>query len=197
MLKTAAKFHKYLSSPFTLPRGVGLLLVMWAFNVGVLSQQAPAALNPALGPISSTETRDLMDRPRFSMDSASQIQAPPYEMRGDVRVMAEFIWPDKVGERCRDERAAACMEDAPGRPTLVMPNPCWFTSESYAAMTCHEIAHVNGWRHDKPNECEPPAGGESSWFCERLRQLHAAGYEEIGTIRWKNGKSEFEEAKKP
>lgn len=35
---------------------------------------------------------------------------------------------------------------------VLMPNPCLYWWETYAALFCHEQGHVNGWPADHPDE---------------------------------------------
>lgn len=39
----------------------------------------------------------------------------------------------------------ACAEST--SRTIVVPNPCHYNHERYAAILCHELAHLNGWKH--------------------------------------------------
>lgn len=45
-------------------------------------------------------------------------------------------------------RKIACAEHL--SRTIVAPNPCKFKHEQYAAIMCHELAHIQGWKHKDP-----------------------------------------------
>lgn len=74
---------------------------------------------------------------------------PPLQYQGNARSVIEVIEPEKIEGECfaGGPGALACTKMYPGRPTIVMPNPCAFPFDSYAVMLCHEVGHVNGWEH--------------------------------------------------
>lgn len=75
---------------------------------------------------------------------------PPLTWQGNARSVIEFIQPDDIESACRSgENVTACTRMLPGRPTIIMPNPCAFPWDAYAALLCHEMAHVNGWEHQR------------------------------------------------
>ncbi|HVL29543.1 MAG TPA: hypothetical protein VM326_02335 [Sphingomicrobium sp.] len=104
--------------------------------------------------------------------------APPPAEKAPLTVAAEPVTPDRPGDIAPPERfqgegwavvitarqagvETLCGKAAAGRTVacaltdrriVVTPNPCLFaTREWYAAILCHEIAHLNGWsgEHDQ------------------------------------------------
>ena len=75
-------------------------------------------------------------------------QQPPVRYQSSTSYRVEFITPGAVGARCRQlgslarDHISGCV--AAG--VMVLPNPC-ASGDPYAALACHELAHVNGWRH--------------------------------------------------
>lgn len=78
---------------------------------------------------------------------------PPMEFQGNNSASIEFMSAESVNSYCR-------MLMGPSQPpenmvvlgctirnSVVMPNPCSHAEESYAALMCHELGHVNGWTH--------------------------------------------------
>lgn len=80
--------------------------------------------------------------------STSQDAGPPEPFQGDIRAIIEFIEPDKVAKRCNGPPEVRACQSGFGDDTLIVaPNPCEYTQEAYAWLMCHELGHVNGWRH--------------------------------------------------
>jgi hypothetical protein len=83
------------------------------------------------------------------------IEVPASASRDNRTVKIVFVDPVDVDELCGTDAVSCAMV---GRDTIIAPNPCLFTapeefewafydSEKYAAVLCHEIAHLNGWKH--------------------------------------------------
>lgn len=51
-------------------------------------------------------------------------------------------WPERVIFGCTNMRT----------DVVLMPNPCFYAWEIYAALACHEQGHVNGWPAHHPDE---------------------------------------------
>lgn len=155
----------------TIRNNVYVLLLLWS-AIGVVTLIGDNLEPSTLGSL-ETGVRDAGKSPRYMLPLVGETQAPPIAMQGDVRVRADFIWPEDVSGRCHSKDALACMQDIPGEPTIIMPNPCWFVwTDEYAAMLCHEIAHVNGWRHESSKECSPlPAMFDNTWQCEAVTAM--------------------------
>ena len=75
---------------------------------------------------------------------------PPARFRQDATVILEIRDQSEIEKTCQARYGAP----PPGRRMeacvignrAIMRNPCSFPqSESYAAMMCHELGHVNGW----------------------------------------------------
>jgi hypothetical protein len=72
---------------------------------------------------------------------------PPLRYREDASTVVEFTSADEVNRRCAGgvpicgKRFLGCRRGN----KLIMPHPCRANPESYAALLCHEVAHVNGW----------------------------------------------------
>ena len=79
------------------------------------------------------------------------VQRPPVKFQGDTTARVHFVV----------DATKTCSVDAP-RPApgmiivactdlqtkeIIMPNPCAWV-DNYAQLMCHEMAHVNSWRHE-------------------------------------------------
>ena len=76
-----------------------------------------------------------------------QVERPPPEFQGDRSSMVTFSsGPDAA---CRAIKPGAGEGEIYGcafYSALIVPNPCQH-SGAYAELLCHELGHVNGWRH--------------------------------------------------
>ena len=83
---------------------------------------------------------------------------PPIDMRGDASVIVHFVDPKMANIYCGTWNAVACYKHKGVNPDAIyMPNPCayaqtdaYFQTDndtSYQDTLCHELGHVNGWRH--------------------------------------------------
>jgi hypothetical protein len=85
---------------------------------------------------------------------------PPDEYKGDNAAVVIFTDVAGVQSICHDaaepgKAIVGCSGIKDGTPIIVLPNPCGMRPEDfYAGITCHELAHVNGWRH--PGTPKPP-----------------------------------------
>lgn len=88
---------------------------------------------------------------------------PPDQYRSDNAAVTLFVSPEALSKICGTaaESGKAIIGCASilknGTPIVVLPNPCLMDADDfYAGIACHELAHVNGWRHaDTPTV--PPA----------------------------------------
>ena len=80
-------------------------------------------------------------------------ERPPVQYQGNPPpAMILFADAATVDAACREigglqgmpGRILACT-NTKGR-TMLMPNPCAY-GDGYARLLCHEISHINGWRH--------------------------------------------------
>lgn len=79
--------------------------------------------------------------------AAYQVPQPPERLRGNVMVdQVYFTDQPTIDGICggRDFYTACAIV---GGGEMALPNPCQhrFAGESYAALACHELGHVNGW----------------------------------------------------
>lgn len=82
---------------------------------------------------------------------ASSVLRPPQRFHGDNWAIVEWVGITQVDQRCRElgamraenKRFQGCVRDR----HMILPNPCPLIGYS-ADITCHELAHVNGWAHD-------------------------------------------------
>jgi hypothetical protein len=78
---------------------------------------------------------------------------PPDEYKGDNAAVVIFTDVAGVQSICHDaaepgKAIVGCSGIKDGTPIIVLPNPCGMRPEDfYAGISCHELAHVNGWRH--------------------------------------------------
>jgi hypothetical protein len=78
---------------------------------------------------------------------------PPEEFQGNGSAIIHFIDYKEAPKFCGHPYAGGCQPtDRRGRPNIIVPNPCEYTEQSYAAVLCHELAHVNGWAHGDQGE---------------------------------------------
>jgi hypothetical protein len=114
----------------------------------------PVTAMPAMGSIAPGADYRAV---RYVLPSIGETVLPPVSRRSDVRVVVEFLAPDAIASACAGAEVAegtwgealGCTVMWPGRPTIVLPNPCSFPWDDYAALVCHEVGHVNGWRHER------------------------------------------------
>ena len=75
---------------------------------------------------------------------------PPARFRGDASVSLQFRDQPGINRECQPlfgtpptgMKTDACEMD--GR--IIAPNPCDYpSSDAYAHLLCHELAHANGW----------------------------------------------------
>lgn len=128
--------------------GLGMMLGVYGMDSEAINRILAAETEPSFGPmtLSSSPSSD-----RYVLPLAEETQRPPRKMQGDARVIVEFVDPEAVEGLCAGggPGALACAKLYPGKPTLVMPNPCVFPWEGYAVMLCHELGHANGWEHPR------------------------------------------------
>lgn len=98
--------------------------------------------------------------PEYVLPQVGETTLPPMRFRDNARATVEYIDPRRIAEACADGLMQAgtsgpplaCTKMYPGRPTIVMPNPCTLPFDAYARMECHELGHVNGWEHEMEGE---------------------------------------------
>jgi hypothetical protein len=67
-------------------------------------------------------------------------------------VPVHFVTGNLVERKlCDGPLAMACVRFEKDRNVMVLPNPCdpQLSGQGYALLVCHELRHVNGWRHPK------------------------------------------------
>lgn len=72
---------------------------------------------------------------------------PPMIYQGDNGIIVLFASTAVVAEECGGS-PLACVRRYDGVRVMLLPNPCSLAvaqTELYAAVTCHELGHVNGW----------------------------------------------------
>lgn len=74
---------------------------------------------------------------------------PPAQYRKPVNTVVYFVDRSQVETLCsksENDRVMGCAN--PKSKVVVMPNPCdWPLGEAYAELMCHELGHINGWKH--------------------------------------------------
>lgn len=93
--------------------------------------------------------------PKYSgyLDDPNNVEQiiPPQKYWGNTVVVTVFLTADQIEQACGDKEALACVSKEDNVAVMYMMNPCPLKvghQELYAAITCHEIGHVNGWPHD-------------------------------------------------
>lgn len=126
-------------------------LAVWTGDRGRTPARAAEAPALVFGPMQA----DLSAPVGYVLPLVRETSMPPVARRGDARAVVEFIDPRAVGSACVGAQVVVgtygaplgCTLMWPGRPTVVVPNPCAFPWDDYAALLCHELGHVNGWTH--------------------------------------------------
>lgn len=81
------------------------------------------------------------------------VEPAPDRYIGPATARVMFLATRDVEQMCLN--VARADAPPPGRKiagcaqnrTIVVPDPCEYTDDSYAVLLCHEKAHVKGWRH--------------------------------------------------
>lgn len=102
----------------------------------------------------------------YALPQLDDVSLPPVEMRGDARVIVEFINPQMMEVVC-GEWTTACTHNG----VIRMPNPCKLLDFRYANLMCHELGHVMGWTH--PEEDAESRRLIDAYKAERIRRCHA------------------------
>ena len=88
---------------------------------------------------------------RLSAPNFTTGYVPDQEFQDDVSVRVHFIEPEKISLYCGDDAQACYKVSVVASKAIYIPNPCDYSraglNEAYADTLCHEIGHVNGWRH--------------------------------------------------
>lgn len=82
---------------------------------------------------------------------------PPIQDQGDALAVVKFMPAAQMTSYCEKEGVPAGVYASISACTkgsyIALPNPCqWPLREAYAELVCHELGHVNGWRHEDPPE---------------------------------------------
>ena len=85
---------------------------------------------------------------------------PPEQFRAHGAAVVVYGGPEIVHELCGSPpegkvRFGCGGQKEDGTPIIVIANPCLLEKDFYAAITCHELGHVNGWKHDQPRKAQP------------------------------------------
>lgn len=75
------------------------------------------------------------------------------EHRASRSAVVHFVPSEDITKYC-GENAIACANEARGQIWIV--NPCEYNEEKrgmrvYEGIMCHELGHLNGWRHENPH----------------------------------------------
>jgi hypothetical protein len=90
--------------------------------------------------------------PAVPQESPYSTARPPERFQSDNATVAVFVADVTTicGPLPDGYRIIACVRKSKsGATIMVMPNPCLFRTEVYAHIACHELGHVNGWRHEE------------------------------------------------
>ena len=82
---------------------------------------------------------------------------PPIQYQGDNIAPVIFVDPSQIDFLCGSSpppyKTLACVtwQKVEGKavPVMAVPNPCGpqWAGEGFAYIMCHELGHVNGWKH--------------------------------------------------
>lgn len=89
---------------------------------------------------------------------------PPEEYQGDNAAVALFVAPEAIEKLCgtaagESQEIISCSGiDKNRTPIVILLNPCLMPPDDlYAGLVCHELGHINGWKHaDAPRAQTPP-----------------------------------------
>lgn len=91
---------------------------------------------------------------------AMTVEAPPPQFI-PTQSLATIVFapPQTVVNYCsqfhKNIRAIACANQrGPNRGAIMMPHACdpSFKNDDYALLLCHELSHLNGWKHKNPSD---------------------------------------------
>jgi hypothetical protein len=84
----------------------------------------------------------------WSVAAGSNVLRPPPAFRGDNMAVVQWVDITQVDAACREVGVAAWgnIQGCAKGPMVILPNPCQLKGYS-ADVSCHELAHVNGWVH--------------------------------------------------
>jgi hypothetical protein len=80
----------------------------------------------------------------------------PPEYQGNTHATIVTLTPDEIQTACGNDDPAhwtiyGCAFNKNRR--IIMPNPCTYPEvtdiDSYAYLACHELAHINGFKHPR------------------------------------------------
>lgn len=132
-------------------RATALSLSLFCPAIAMAIVSTPVYANPARAEAAFSRTvrrrsRLEEDRPAWT---ASQIKEAPERYQGNGAFLYRSENPEKVGELCKNSKAAACAMGG----FVIGPNPChpMFAGERLARLLCHEAAHVQGWAPHHPD----------------------------------------------
>lgn len=93
---------------------------------------------------------------------------PPDAFMGDGSSRVRFVAAYQAIGSCGFNAIACYIKE---RNIVVIANPCQeaFRLDEYALLLCHELAHVNGWRHEDAVNFQTFTGTESTKASLRLR----------------------------
>ena len=84
-----------------------------------------------------------------SVALSGSVLRPPARFHGDTWAIVQWVDITRVDAACREMGATGngrIQGCAKGR-SVILPNPCRLDGFS-ADVTCHEMAHINGWGHE-------------------------------------------------
>lgn len=73
---------------------------------------------------------------------------PPARFQGPATVKAIFGRIDKCGKANIPGRPDVYFESCIRGGVTYLPDPCAYPEETFARLTCHELAHSRGWPAD-------------------------------------------------
>lgn len=150
---------------------VGLVLMLILSGLGLIdgAQEIPlvtaaqAARMPATIPVGNAATAPHRFAINFDEFEPDGDFWPPDQFRKDNASITLFLDVNGVAKLCgvpaADHKSIlGCAITAKDKvPIVVLPNPCLMQKDDfYAAIACHELAHINGWTHpDIPRAAQP------------------------------------------
>lgn len=115
-------------------RGVYALIVIWTTWVLFAHWQAP-------GTNQEMTSRSAVPLPTYP--ELEQSTSPPTRYQQDVASWT--VWTSDLGKHCGDPPAGKKWGGCVRGGVMYLPNSCLYQDQSYARLTCHESAHINGW----------------------------------------------------
>lgn len=129
-------------------RGAGLIVLVIAALLAVTRYEPRAGSRLSIEPVGApAEAPAVRYSGSFDPDNIPSI-LPPEHFTGSVGALTLFVSRPEMNALCGAGNLACVRPRKTGERVMILPNPCPLQVsrvEAFAAITCHEIGHINGW----------------------------------------------------